>query len=156
LNFAISGLDTYSYHVFNISTHILSALLLFGIVRRTLLLPSLQKYFSPTAGLVMGAAVAILWGVHPIQTDAVTYIVQRTESLMGFFYLLTFYCFIRAVSGPPAGLWLFSSVIACALGMGCKESMATAPVLILLHDRTFVTQSFLKSLRSRSAYYVGL
>ena len=54
--------------------------------------------------------VALLWTLHPLQTEAVTYIIQRAESLMGLFFLLTLYCFIRGiravgadVSGPLAG-----------------------------------------------------
>ena len=47
-------------------------------------------------------SVALLWTLHPLQTESVTYIVQRAESLMGLFYLLTVYCFIRGMRGGGA------------------------------------------------------
>ena len=54
-----------------------------------------SRITRPTRATLLAFAVALLWTVHPLQTEAVTYIVQRTESLMGLFYLLTLYCFIR-------------------------------------------------------------
>jgi len=56
--------------------------------------PALQ--LNPTT---LAFFVALLWLVHPLQTEAVTYIVQRSESLMGLFYLLTLYCFVRGAEG---------------------------------------------------------
>jgi len=50
-----------------------------------------------------GLTVALLWTLHPLQTEAVTYIIQRTESLMGLFFLLTFYCFSRALRRRDRG-----------------------------------------------------
>ena len=72
-----------------------AALTLFGIVRRTLSSSRLATRFGSGAG-GLALAVAVLWLVHPLQTQAVTYIYQRRESLMGLFVLLTLYSFIRA------------------------------------------------------------
>ena len=53
---------------------------------------------------MIAAAIALLWALHPLQTAAVTYVVQRAESMMGLFYLLTLYCFVRAVgTNQPVG-----------------------------------------------------
>ncbi len=78
-----------------------------------------------------------MWVVHPLQTAAVTYVVQRVESLMGLFYLLTLYCAIRAGEGSRAGWWAAAAVASCAAGMATKESMVTAPVLVALWDWLF-------------------
>ena len=51
----------------------------------------------------MAFAIALLWTLHPLQTEAVTYIIQRVESLMGLFYLLTLYCFIRGTECAADG-----------------------------------------------------
>ena len=67
---------------------------------------------------------------------------------MGLFYLLTLYCVIR-------GRYV-AAAVACALGMGCKEVMATAPLIVLLYDRAFLAGSFREALRQRRALYAGL
>ncbi len=104
INYAISGEKSWSYHAFNLAAHALAALVLFGIVRRTLLLPRGRERFG-RAATPLAAAVALLWAVHPLLTDAVTYIIQRTEVFCGLFYLLTLYCTIRGNSARrPAAL----------------------------------------------------
>ncbi len=96
LNYAISGESVWSYHALNLVIHALAALTLFGIVRRTLLFWP-RHTFPDRDGMLVAAAAALLWALHPLQTESVTYIVQRAESLMGLFYLLTLYCFVRGV-----------------------------------------------------------
>jgi hypothetical protein len=84
LNYAIGGTSVQGYHVVNILIHALSTLTLFGLVRRTLLLPRLRERFG-SAALPLAAIVAALWSLHPLQTESVTYIIQRAESLVGLF-----------------------------------------------------------------------
>jgi tetratricopeptide (TPR) repeat protein len=86
----------------------------------------------------------------------VTYIVQRAESLMGRFYLLTLYGFVRSVDAPAPGRWQVLSVAACLLGMATKENMVSAPVLVLLLDRTFAAGSFAEAWRRRRGFYAAL
>ena len=155
VNYAISGPEVWSYHVGNLLIHLTAGLVLFGCVRRTLLLPALRPRFGTHAGL-LGLLVALLWTVHPLQTESVTYIVQRAESLMGLFYLLTLYCYLRSIDSPAAGRWQWLAIIACALGMGTKEVMVTAPIMVLLHDRAFAAGSFRAAWRQRRFLYVGL
>jgi hypothetical protein len=97
LDFAGSGLSVHGYHVVNLLIHICAGLALLGIVRRTLLLPGLRPRYGEAA-LPLAAVAALLWTLHPLQTESVTYISQRAESLMGLFYLLTLYGFIRTVT----------------------------------------------------------
>jgi Flp pilus assembly protein TadD len=149
LNYAVGGLDVFGYHLVNVAIHLACALLLFGIVRRTLLLPALRQRFG-TGAADVALAVALLWLVHPLQTDAVDYVTQRTELMMGFFYLLTFYAAIRAYE---SGRWLIVAVLACALGMGSKESMVTAPFLVLVYDRIFVIGTFKDAWQRRRRLY---
>jgi Flp pilus assembly protein TadD len=156
-NFAVEGVgSTYWYHVFNITVHILAGLTLYGLVRRTLLLPHFKGRFDKSAtGTALAAA--LLWTVHPLQVESVTYIVQRAESLMGLFYLSTFYCFVRgSQSEKRQGCWYAVAVLAAALGMGTKEVMATAPFLLLLYDRVFLAGSFKEALRRRWGFYGAL
>ena len=155
LNHAISGLEPWSYHAANVAIHLLAGLVLFGLVRRTL--RRLPGCLPSGAGAVWPAlAVAALWTLHPLQTESVTYVAQRAESLMGFFYLLTLYAFVRAVEAPRPGGWPAVAVTACLLGMGTKEVMASAPLLVLLYDRTFVAGSFAEAWRRRKGLHLSL
>src|ERR1019366_9738482 len=86
----------------------------------------------------------------------VTYVSQRSESLMGLLYLMTLYCFIRGVQSPRPGAWHVLSVSACLLGMATKEVMVTAPLVVLAYDRTFVSTGFREALRLRWRLYLGL
>ena len=89
INYALGGTNASGYHAFNLAVHILAALTLFGIARRTL---GRMMHENATS---LGFCIALIWTVHPLQTESVTYIIERAESLMGLFYLLTLYCFIR-------------------------------------------------------------
>ena len=155
INYALGGYDVRGYHVLNLIIHILAGLTLLGVVRRTLLQPKLRERFGAVAN-ELALAVAVLWTVHPLQTESVTYIIQRAESLMGLFYLLTLYCFIHAVESPRPGFWFAGSIVACALGMATKEVMVSVPLIVLLYDRTFVTGSFAQAWRRRWRWHAGL
>ncbi|HTS17815.1 MAG TPA: tetratricopeptide repeat protein [Verrucomicrobiae bacterium] len=155
VNYALGRGDVRGYHVFNLAVHLLAGLTLYGIVRRTLLQPGLRERFGPVAER-LALAVALFWVVHPLQTEAVTYISQRCESLMGLFYLLTLYAFIRGVESARSAGWFGLSVAACFLGMASKEVMVTAPVMTLLYDRTFVSCSFREAWARRRRLYLAL
>jgi protein O-mannosyl-transferase len=104
VNYALSGLHVWSYHATNLALHILAALALLGVVGRTLQSPRLQARFGGGA-LGIATVIALIWALHPLQTEAVTYIIQRTEVLAGLFYLLTLYAAIRtAQSTAPDGM----------------------------------------------------
>jgi tetratricopeptide (TPR) repeat protein len=155
LNFAGGGTSVRGYHAVNLLIHVCAGLALLGIVRRTLLLPRVRHRFGEAA-LPLAAFAALLWTLHPLQTESVTYISQRAESLMGLFYLLTLYGFIRSVTAESRNCWLILSVAACFCGMATKQVMVTAPVLVLLYDRAFVSGSFRSALAKRHWYYASL
>ena len=85
-----------------------------------------------------------------------TYVIQRSESMLAMFYLLTLYCVIRRSESQQGRLWSVATVAACALGMGCKEVMVSAPLAALLLDRTFISGTSRLALRRRPAMYAGL
>jgi tetratricopeptide (TPR) repeat protein len=182
VNYALGGLHPWGYHALNLVIHTLAALALFGVVRRTLQRLAGQTRFD-VAALPLALVIAGLWAVHPLQTAAVTYTVQRSESLMGLFYLLTFYGFIRgidcqslidkrlerlsegkshyhllidAIRARECGLWFGFAVATCLLGMATKEVMVSAPLLVWLFDRTFVAGSFRAAWRRRWRFYAAL
>jgi len=155
LNYAVGGTNVWGYHAVNLAIHVVAACLLFDIVRRTLSSSRLAEQYAKHAwGL--GLAAALLWLLHPLQTESVTYIYQRLESLMGMFYLATLWCFIRAIDARWRYLWYAASVVCCALGMATKEVMVTCPLAVLWYDRVFVASSWREMLRRRGAYYLFL
>jgi len=155
VNYAINGFHVWGYHAVNLAIHIAAGLVLFGIVRRTLLQPSLRQRFG-MAALPLALVIAVIWVVHPLQTESVTYVVQRAESMMGLFYLLTLYCVIRGAESDSPKLWYILSVASCLLGMASKEVMVSAPLIVLLYDRAFIAGSFREAWRRRRSLYLGL
>ena len=178
INYALGGMNVWGYHALNLLIHTLAGLTLFGIARRTL---ARMGYANATS---LGFCIALIWTVHPLQTESVTYIIQRAESLMGLFYLLTLYLFIRSVESegstqvsgfrsqvsaksgfrsqvseecpqPSAKMFRVFSVASCLCCVATKEVSATLPIIVLLYDRTFVSGSFREALRRRG-FYLGL
>ena len=155
INYALGETNVVGYHIVNVIIHILAALTLFGIVSRTLLANRLQNHDGQSAKY-LAFAVAMIWMVHPLHTQAVTYTIQRSESLMGLFYLLTLYCVIRMAQSENTYRWTIAAIVVCTLGMGTKEVMVTAPLVVFLYDRTFLSHSFGEALRRRRGLYLGL
>jgi len=153
LNYVLGGEDVRGYHAWNVAVHLIAALLLFGVVRRTLEQPRLRARFTSSA-VPTAFCVAALWAVHPLNTEALDYVTQRTESMMGLFYLATVYASIRAI-GESGRKWSATAVACCAAGMACKESMVTAPLVVVLFDRVFVFDSMQKAFRARWRLYAG-
>jgi tetratricopeptide (TPR) repeat protein len=166
LNHAAGGLGVFGYHAVNLAIHVAAALALFGVVRRTL--PRVGRAGMPqvsnppvSPGGIKDATlpalgIALGWMLHPLQTESVTFVVQRTESLMGLFFLTTFYAFVRAAEQPSARAWPVVAVTACLLGMGTKEVMVTAPLLVFLADRTFFAGTFSVAWRERRGLHLAL
>ncbi|MCY2927132.1 MAG: tetratricopeptide repeat protein [Planctomycetota bacterium] len=155
VNYALSGRHVWSYHATNLALHILAALALLGVVGRTLESPRLYPRFGGQA-LGLATAIAVIWALHPLQTEAVTYVVQRTEVLAGLFYLLTLYAVIRTAGSAVPYRWYAAAVGACLLAMGSKESAVSAPLVVLLYDRIFLAPSWPEVFRKRWPLHAGL
>jgi tetratricopeptide (TPR) repeat protein len=176
LNYWFGELQPAGYRIANMFLHLGSAVLLGAIVRRTLRRPYFAHHFDDSADW-LSMAVALLWAVHPLHTEAVSYVTQRTELMVAFFYLATLYCSLRywAAGAPatadypqvhggdlgtglksPSSGWLVLASMSCLAGAASKEVMATAPLVILLFERAFVAGSLVKSLRQSWPLYCGL
>lgn len=152
IDYAFGGIQPAGYRMTNLALHLVSTLLLFGLLRRILRVggPGRQAVGPDMAALL----AALAWALHPVQAGTVGYIAQRTELLMGVFYLLTLYALVRGSAGPRG--WLVVSAGACACGIASKEVMVTAPVVALLLDRCFLAGCFAGAWRARRAYYLAL
>lgn len=156
LNHAISGTEPWSYHALNLLVHIAAAAALFGILWRTL--RRIPAWEERGLGAVKGFSlvIALWWLLHPLQTEAVTYVIQRAESLMGCLFLGTIYCFVRSLDSARPIRWRVAAVVCCLFAVGTKEVAALAPVLVLLYDRTFVAGSFREAWSRRRWVHLAL
>ncbi len=147
LNYRLGGLDVTGYHVANLAIHLVNAVLVYLLVRVTLRTPFFAsgrpeetvRHAGPIA-----LFTALLFVVHPVESQAVTYIVQRLTSLMTLFYLLALYLYARmrlaeeegSARWRVAGLGLLG-VAAAVLAMKTKENAFTLPVAALLYEWLF-------------------
>jgi tetratricopeptide (TPR) repeat protein len=137
LNYYFHQYNVKGYHLFNIAVHILTGILLYIFVRKTLLL--LQNKSRNEAKWIAFIA-SLLWLVHPLQTQSVTYIIQRMNSLAALFYLLSFVLYIMARTTPGAMkkfILAICSVSAGLLAIGSKENAVILPAFILLYEWYF-------------------
>lgn len=139
LNYAWGGLQVEGYHAVNIALHIGCTLVFYALMLRAL------------GGWRAALGGALLWLVHPLNSQVVNYTTQRSESLMALCYLGMLYCVTRRGAG-----WSALAVVCCGLGMASKEVMVTAPVVALVYDGTFVAGSIAAALRARRGLYAGL
>jgi protein O-mannosyl-transferase len=167
VNYAISGYNVWSYHALNLVVHALAGITLFGLANRTLKRAAdpTRKGDKEARSWFVALAIALIWTVHPLQTESVSYIIQRTESMMGLCYLLTLYGFARGTENETLmerGLsedksgraWLVVSWLACLAGMATKEVMVSAPLIVFLYDRCFLSGSVREAWLRHWRYYV--
>lgn len=166
LNYRLGGLEVWGYHLMNLAIHLGAALLVYWLVR--LIHFSSWARSQPRETVRHGPEVALfsalLFVAHPIQTQAVTYIVQRAESLAAFFYLLALALYVRGRqsaadglapalpchgemtscgrprgSSPAAAPWLLAALLSAALGMLTKETVASLSAALLLYEVCFLS-----------------
>lgn len=127
------------YHIVNIAIHIITGLFLFFLLRTTLNLPSLRSRYQSLSWLPFFGA--LLWLVHPSQTQSVTYVVQRMNSMAAMFYVIALFSYIQ---GRLAKRWwlklvLFGGAVGAGLlSLKSKEIALTLPVFIVLYDWYFL------------------
>jgi protein O-mannosyl-transferase len=127
LNRLISGDATSTYRLVNIAIHMGNGLLLFTLIRRLLRRDSIS--------LLAAATAALLFIVHPLATESVTYITQRFESLATFFCLLALILYLKAHEATsPRERWMLgtASVLATLFSMLSKETGVVTPILLVL------------------------
>ncbi|MBE9532359.1 MAG: hypothetical protein IME98_06085, partial [Proteobacteria bacterium] len=143
LNYAISSLDLFGFHLTNILIHIVNAVLLYLFIDLTLSSPALKGSSKELRALGAPLAAALLFLTHPIETQAVTYIVQRGASLATLFYLASLCLYVKARLTCGSGsakrriFFYVAALAACLIAQKTKELAFTLPAVIVLYEFTF-------------------
>jgi len=143
LNYYVGGLQVTGYHLINCGIHIFAAIFLFLFIHEAFHLPKLEaRYGSKSYFLALLAT--ILWAIHPIQTQAVTYLVQRMASLAGMFYIMSMYFYLKARVAAHRWiriLFIIMSLVAFILAVGAKENALLLPLSLLFLEILLIQKS---------------
>jgi hypothetical protein len=156
LNYYFGGFDVFGYHLVNLFIHIASGIFLYWFLLLTFNLPSLKEKYGPISYRV-SLFSSLIFISHPIQTQSVTYIVQRMASMAGMFYLLSFVLYIkgRLSAGRPRVFYFGGTVVSYLLGVFSKENVAILPLFIVLYEFYFF-QNFDLSPRGKKILFALL
>jgi hypothetical protein len=155
LNALVAGRRPAGYRAVNILIHVAAGLVLFALMRRILHAPT-KSPDSSNRAIPVAFAVSLLWLVHPLQTESVTYVSQRAESLMGLFFLTALYCAVRGFEEHEFSRWFHLAAVACTLSVLSKEVGVVAPLIILIYDRCLVSRTLRGALARHRSLYTGL
>jgi hypothetical protein len=138
LNYYVGGTNVFGYHLVNFVIHVASGIFLYGFLMLTFNLPHLKEKYGGISYRVALFA-SLIFVAHPIQTQSVTYIVQRMASMAGMFYLLSMVLYIqgRLSSGKIRTIYFGGVVLTYVLGVFSKENVAILPVFIALYEFYF-------------------
>jgi tetratricopeptide (TPR) repeat protein len=147
LNWYFSQDNVFSYHIVNILIHLLTAYILFSTIRRLFTFCNPGKY-SPTFIHTTALLAALLWALAPIQTQAVTYIVQRMASMAAMFAIFSMYAYIRARTEQTRKkyIWFTICLLSYLAALASKSNSALLPISLLLLEL-----SFLKKIKTKKA-----
>lgn len=149
LNFYLGKENVVGYHILNLLIHAISAILVFLLSLSIFDSPKLSSFRLKKNCFIISLFAALIFAAHPIQTESVTYIWQRGESMAGMFYLLAMTLYARfrlkEIYNPGRekqgiGLYAFSliSIILCSL---TKPTSATLPMAILFYEICFLSKT---------------
>ena len=154
INYHFGKLNVFGYHLVNLLLHISNGIMLYFILFQTANLPSLKEKYGERAYRIALYA-SLIFIAHPIQTQAVTYIISRSSVLATTFYLLALLLFIQAFR-KSSKLYLIGAFFASCLGMGTKQIVATLPLMLLIYDFFFLSNGDFKALKQRCLSHIAM
>jgi len=157
LNYYFHKYNLAGYHLINILIHLTTGILLYSLLKITLTLPSLHEMKNISGWTPY--FTAFIWLVHPLQTQSVTYIVQRMNSMATLFYILSLLLYVRARLSEnkiKKRLLFAMCIFSGTLALGTKEISATLPLFILLYDWFFFQDLNLNHLRRNLICFLGV
>jgi tetratricopeptide (TPR) repeat protein len=158
-NYYFHQLNVRGYHVVNILIHIFTGIFLYFLLKATLTLPPLREKYGGQGPVIISLITTAIWILHPLQTQSVTYIVQRMNSMSAMFYILAMLLYVKArlASGKKTTWALFAGcLISGLLALGSKELAATLPLFVFLYEWYFLQDLRLsRSLNKRQWYLLA-
>ncbi len=157
LNYYFGELNVFGYHLVNLLIHALAGIILYFLLVTTLNLGPLKGKYKKREWLAL--IIALLWVVHPVQTQPVNYIMQRMTSLAGMFFLLSLYLYVRGRLGKTKGFkaWCYSgSVAAGVLALGSKEIAGVLPLVLALYEFYFFQSLDFRVIRKKWRFIIGI
>ncbi|MGD0335992.1 MAG: tetratricopeptide repeat protein [Candidatus Omnitrophota bacterium] len=145
LNYHLGGLKLFNYHFFNLAVHIASVILVWQLLLLTFSTPLVKREKIAKQARSISFFGALVFLAHPIQTQAVTYIIQRACLLAALFYLSSLILYVKSRLLEEEGkspirqkALYYSSLIMAAIAMFTKELTITLPFAILLYESCFL------------------
>ena len=140
LNYQVHQFQVAGYHIVNIIIHLLTGCAVLGLLRGLVRTPALNTVLSENSKRWLPLIVALIFLLHPLQIQGVTYIVQRLASLAALFYVATLASFIQARLAPDWQiriLWILTGLLLALLAFFTKQNTATLPISLLLLELIF-------------------
>ena len=140
LNYAVDGYDVQGYHIVNIMIHSIASICVFFLITISINILSNAGKYKRKQAIAAGLAGAMVFASHPLQTQAVTYIVQRMALLATLFYLMAMIGFAQIRKGGSIkanigyGILIFIGIVG---GILSKEIIATLPIMVILYELYF-------------------
>ncbi len=147
LNYYFGKLDVFGYHLVNLILHIANGILLYFILLWTLHPAKNGQKRDGQTDFRVPLYAGLLFIAHPLQTQAVTYIVSRSSVMATTFYLLALLLFIGAYRYSRPLPFLAGAFVASCLGMGTKQETATLPLMLVIYDYYFISDGALKTVK---------
>lgn len=138
LNAWLHGMDPFGFHLINLIFHLMNGALVFLVTLRALPYFNWEAPFLSQQGLSL--TVALLFVLHPIQTETVVYVMSRSELIAGWLYLLGFYFFQREL-GAPGSPWTIKqslrtgsfTLMILLVGYSIKPTIVTLPAMMAFY-----------------------
>ncbi|MBW1781116.1 MAG: tetratricopeptide repeat protein [Deltaproteobacteria bacterium] len=149
LNYYFGGTDVTGYHMVNLTIHCLCCVFLFLFIRNTLSLPLLKTRYG-SIDYPIALLASVLWAINPVQTEAVTYVVQRMTSMAGMFYIMSMYFYLKG--RISTNIFLRSThyiffIVASIFAFNSKENAVMLIISIYIFDLLLVQGITKESLR---------
>lgn len=162
LNYYFGGYVTVGYHITNVLIHALNGILLFFFILITMRLSKQSNQDGETLLSLPISIVALLasllWVVHPVNTQSVTYIVQRMNSLATLFCMLSLLLYIagRSIEGRRRFFIYTLAAVSWLMAAACKENAAILPLILILYEWYFFQDLDLKWLKQRLKFLLAV
>jgi len=157
LNYYFHGLEVRGYRVVNIIIHLFAGIMLYYFIRKTLSIPLIRDRLGEPR--LIPFFTALIWLIHPLHTQSVTYIVQRMNSMAAMFFIMAMLFYVKGRLTPERikkVLFYVVSFITGILALGSKQNSATLPFFILLYEWYFFQDLRLKTSKKQLFFIATL